>query len=140
MQALGLQQKLQDRGFTEFKLRHAGRYDLVIQSFKEDRFSFLHKDASWLPLVQELLGKDCKLVHTGVMLSLPGSLNQPWHSDGPHLDTKRHLPPHCVNVFVPLVDLCRENGPTEFTPTTHIKWNPKVRALAGLPSRSLVTL
>ena len=29
------------------------------------------------------------------------------------------LPVHCITVFVPLVDLCDENGPTEFFPTTH---------------------
>jgi ectoine hydroxylase-related dioxygenase (phytanoyl-CoA dioxygenase family) len=28
------------------------------------------------------------------------------------------LPVHCITVFVPLVDLCDENGPTEFFPST----------------------
>jgi len=29
------------------------------------------------------------------------------------------LPPHCINIFIPLVDLSVENGPTEFSPGTH---------------------
>ena len=31
-----------------------------------------------------------------------------------------HLPPHAVNVFLPLVDLTAANGGTEFYPTTHL--------------------
>lgn len=54
------------------------------------------------------------------MLSMPGSETQPWHSDGDHLSSKKHLPVHCLNVFVPLVHLTPENGGTEMVPTTHI--------------------
>lgn len=84
-------------------------------------FSFLREKAPWLPLVRALLGKDCVCVHSGVMLSMPGSKTQFWHQDGPHLNRNRlvHLPPHAINIFVPLVDLTARNGPTEFIPTTH---------------------
>jgi hypothetical protein len=53
------------------------------------------------------------------MLSMPGSETQPWHSDGPHLSAKKHLSPHCLNVFVPLVTLTADNGGTEMVPATH---------------------
>ncbi len=36
-----------------------------------------------------------------------------------------HLPPHCVNVFIPLVDLNAANGPTEFIPTSQLDWGTK---------------
>jgi hypothetical protein len=45
--------------------------------------------------------------------------DQGWHTDGPHMDIAKHLPCHCLNVFMPLVDISRENGPTEFRPGSH---------------------
>ena len=60
------------------------------------------------------------------MLSFPGSQVQPWHSDGPHMpggDASFVAPLHAVNVFVPLIDLTPANGPTEFTPGSHIDFD-----------------
>jgi len=72
------------------------------------------------------------------MLSLPGSINQVfapfslllfkhvlqlWHSDGPPASEKVHLPPYALNVFVPLVNLTTENGPTQFAPGSHLLGN-----------------
>lgn len=39
-------------------------------------------NASWMPIVKQVLGDDCKLIHAGVMLSMADSRNQPYHSDG----------------------------------------------------------
>lgn len=58
----------------------------------------------------------------GGLAAHAGSCNQPWHSDGDHLSELRHFGPHCVNVFVPLVDLTPANGPTEFVPRSHTGW------------------
>ena len=33
-----------------------------------------------------IFSQDAALVHTGCILSLPGSDTQKWHSDGDHLD------------------------------------------------------
>jgi hypothetical protein len=47
---------------------------------------------------------------------------QAWHMDGAHLfdgDAALALPPHALTMFVPLVDLTHENGPTEFAPGSH---------------------
>jgi|EP01046_Picozoa_sp_COSAG06_P036049 ectoine hydroxylase-related dioxygenase (phytanoyl-CoA dioxygenase family) len=46
--------------------------------------------------------------------------HQVWHRDGPSLFgpwSEAHFhPSHCVNVFIPLVDITKENGPTDFFP------------------------
>lgn len=96
------------------------RYDMVIPEFDTTKFAFLNSQATWMPTVKAILGDDCDCIYKGVMLSLPGSFPQPWHQDGPHLSEKKHLSAHCLNVFVPLVDLTTANGPTEFVPTTQV--------------------
>ena len=32
---------------------------------------------------------------------------------------QQRLPSHCINVFLPLVDITRDNGPTELRPASH---------------------
>ena len=50
--------------------------------------------------------------------------HQVWHRDGPSLfgpwSDGHHHPSHCVNVFIPLVDVTKENGPTDFIPGSHV--------------------
>ena len=155
VKTLDLQEKLQDVGFYEIKMRSAGRYDLQLPELSSPAFSFLTTDAPWMPLVHALLGSDAVLTHFGCMLSFPGSAVQPWHSDGPHIRgcgeggaagyqekpddegdegeegdkstrTKPFVAPvHALNVFVPLVDLTTETGPTEFVPGTHFDFDHK---------------
>eukprot|EP00050_Salpingoeca_kvevrii_P000042 m.140621 g.140621 ORF g.140621 m.140621 type:complete len:519 (+) comp10015_c0_seq6:3-1559(+) len=119
---LGLQEDLMKRGFSSFKLRHNGRYDMEIKQFDTPAFRYLRGDAPWLPLVKAILGENAVLGNAGVMLSLAGSETQPWHSDGDHL-YKKHHNPYSVNVFVPLVTLTAKNGGTEMIPTSHIHGN-----------------
>ena len=124
---LQLTDTLHDRGFKTFKLRQHGRYDFVDpmlapRSYSRD-FAFMHEGASWLPLVRALLGDDAVCIHSGCMLSMPGSVVQNWHSDGDHESTSVHLPPHCINVFFPLVPITALNGGTELVPTSHIFGN-----------------
>ena len=66
------------------------------------------------------------LVYAGLILSLPGSDDQPWHQDGTPLFPEQHglaaqLPPYAINVFLPLTDqdAAVEAGPTEFVPGSH---------------------
>lgn len=120
-------------GFTTFKTRQKGRYDMVIEEFQTDEYSFLHKDAPWLKVIKSLLGDDCQATHMGCMFSRPGSEKQMYHQDGPHLNEGgRHLPPHALNVFIPLVNVTRALGPTEFIPTTHFQenWDEKIPSVA----------
>ena len=52
MNQLGLQEQLAGVGFTEFKLRDRGRYDMVVPSLASPAFDFLHGErAPWLPQV-----------------------------------------------------------------------------------------
>jgi len=149
--ALQLQQELAV-GFTEFKLRASGRYDMRVPAL--DAMPCFDAEAPWLPLVRRILGPDAVRIHLGCMLSLPGSVAQNWHMDGDHLSETVMHGPHCLNVFVPLVvrahartpclpsslctlpflnphwnrllewrqDMDERLGPTEMLPASHLDW------------------
>lgn len=88
-----LQERLETKGFDTFKLRGRGRYDLTLPA---DAFSFLHTPP-WLPTVESCLGGRAVLRHAGVMISMPASETQQWHSDGPHKVKHCHLPAYLVS-------------------------------------------
>ena len=77
------------------------------------------------PLIQDLLGKDAELVYIGLIPSFPNSEDQPWHQDGCTLfpeappELGDSLPPYALNVFLPLLDITEELGPTEFWLASH---------------------
>jgi hypothetical protein len=75
------------------------------------------------PLVQDLLGNDAQLIYMGLITSFPNSQDQPWHQDGanlfPDAELIDKLPPYAINVFVPLLDITEEIGPTEFWLASH---------------------
>ena len=108
--------------------RDGGRIDI---RFQLDRFPFtcpgLVYNPIVFPLVRELLGggNEINLLYAGIMWAISPkdisseACHQKWHGDGGHLFEHTHLPPHCINVFYPLVDLTLENGTTEFQPGTH---------------------
>ena len=108
-------------GFDVFRERGRGRYDMELPLFDTEEFSFLTdlKKASWMPIVNKILGDDALLIHKGCFLSLPGSEMQVYHQDGVHLNKKVHKPCYAINVFIPLVDYDMTNGPTEFCLGTH---------------------
>ena len=123
-------------GFDVFRERGRGRFDMnppFLHGADEAKFDALvgraavKADANWRPVVDEVLsGKAARLIAAGIFMSLPGAESQDYHTDGVHLDKRRHALPHAVNVFVPLVDLTlggRSNGPTEFTRGSHVLGN-----------------
>lgn len=61
----------------------------------------------------EPTGNGWRLLGRSVVMALPGAEEQQWHVDGAHVDVAAHRPCHVLNVFFPLVDITRENGPTE---------------------------
>ena len=73
-----------------------------------------------MPIVKQILGKDVSLIHKGMFMSLPGAAAQDYHQDGPHLTTQYQRGCHAINVFIPLVDLTMQRGPTEFCIGSHI--------------------
>ena len=128
--------------FRELVDRDGGRRDI---RFQLDRFPFtspgLVYNSVVYPVVKELLGgsDDVTLLYAGIMWALPftdadnnsnntsngqksienDAKSQKWHGDGGHLFDHVHLPPHCINVFYPLVDIHTQNGPTDVKVGTH---------------------
>jgi len=123
IQTLQLNEVLEQKGFTEFKLRCPGRYDMQVPELAQKEYDFLRHKAPWMSAIKAILGEDCKLTVMGCMLSQPNSKTQEWHSDGDHLSDHEHLEPYAINIFVPLVDMDASLGPTEFVPTTHLLFN-----------------
>ena len=134
----------QENGFKEIVLRAPGRYDM--QWKIDGNQHFLDKErvlSYFMPFVNEILGGEemTKMDFNGCLFSLPGAKEQLWHIDGEHLFTseaafclsgnedaeffkneghvKSILPAHCLNIFVPLVDLESGNGGTEFCLGSH---------------------
>jgi len=129
----GMESVLKEVGFTEFKMRGYNRYDILLSDAQgKSHISFLEDDVPWLSLVKKILGDDCVLRHAGCMLSYPGSENQHWHSDGPHIDQTQFVTAHCLNVFVPLVELKKNNGPTQFIPTSHRNWDTTEKSMIAV--------
>jgi hypothetical protein len=111
-----------DEGFAQIVQRAPGRFDLIAGT-DEPPFTdpAIQDRAPWRTIVARLLGEDARQLYRGILVAQPGSAQQPWHADGEQLFSRPvlRLPVHCVNVFVPLVDLTDDNGPTEFCPRTH---------------------
>lgn len=131
-----------EHGFQEVVQRAQGRYDLHwgvngVEHFL-DKDNILNK---FLPFVHEVFGGAhmTKMDFNGCLMSLPGAKEQLWHVDGEHLytsepnlacygstqqdkffkDNSAILPAHCLNIFVPLVDVEGRNGGTEFCLGSH---------------------
>jgi len=100
------------------------RYNMDAQPFNDDK---VVSNAFIKPVVNSLLGDDAKLVYAGLILSFPGSSDQPWHRDGTALFTDaefsldQSLPPYALNVFIPLDDVTSDVGPTEFCVGSHYR-------------------
>ena len=110
-------------GFAELCAREGGRYDMRHKMLQHPFNSAeLVYNPSWYPVVAKALGEPLTLLYSGVMFAraLQDAEPQGWHADGEQLCPDVGLPPHCLNVFVPLVELTPENGSTEFCPGTHI--------------------
>jgi hypothetical protein len=107
--------------FNEVSSRCFGRLD-IRYGMREYPFTdpLLNDEAPWLPVVFSMLGEDAVLKYAGLITSFPGSCDQPWHGDGPHLfESRLQCPSHALNVFIPLHDISASLGPTEFVPGSH---------------------
>lgn len=124
VQARDLSRELQD-GFDLLRERGRGRYDMELPAFEVPPFTFLSDlyKAPWMPIVREILGKDVVLIHKGMFLALPGADRQVYHQDGLHLTTQYQREVHAINVFIPVVDMTAELGPTQFCLGSHLLGN-----------------
>ena len=128
---LNLSEDLVNGGFSTFKTRDRGRFDMVVPGLAQ---LLEAAGAAWMPLVKALLGDDARLCHAGCITALPDCAGQKWHSDGDHVHDEMQLPAHAVNVFVPLIDSGLRQGATEFVPKTHYDWSADERPVArGVP-------
>ena len=136
---------LSRQDYAEWVARDGGRVD-VRYGLNEYPYNCggLIYNSIVFPLVKTLLNgsleteEHVQLLYAGIMWSMPiGGSNknrkeessfcchQKWHADGGHhfspdqLPNCLTLPPHCINVFYPLVDLTKDNGPTEFRIASH---------------------
>lgn len=108
-------------GFKEIVQRHNLRFEMTY-GVDNPIFDFVLQSNPFISeLVRNLLHcEDFEVVNKSIVISLPGCEDQSWHSDGPHLDIEKHLSCHCLNIFVPLVDVDSTNGPTEIRPRSHV--------------------
>lgn len=105
-------------GYQEIVQRHPLRYEMPYK-MTDALFDFVLEDATIRGVVCAILECDDYIVaNRSLVISLPGCENQAWHTDGPHMSATKDLPCHCLNVFVPLVDVDLSNGPTEFRPAS----------------------
>jgi hypothetical protein len=80
-----------------------------------------------LQLLRGWLGQDLQLSSFNIVVSFPGAAMQHIHRDHAHLfedhpdEVSTSLPPHAVNLIVPLVDVDVETGPTAVYPGSH-RW------------------
>ena len=106
-------------GFKEIVQRHRGRYEMPHKMEYIQR-DFIMKNSIIDKLLKLTLGENYQLVNNSLVISEPNSSEQAWHVDGPHMSTTEHLSVHCLNIFIPLVDLTVDNGPTEIRPESHL--------------------
>jgi ectoine hydroxylase-related dioxygenase (phytanoyl-CoA dioxygenase family) len=104
-------------GFAEITQRHLHRFEMPYK-MDDPAFNEVFNSNEILSIVKQILGDDAIVVNRSVVISLPGSSDQAWHCDGPHISAVEYLPCHCLNVFIPLVNINHTNGPTEFRPSS----------------------
>jgi Phytanoyl-CoA dioxygenase (PhyH) len=111
-----------DAGYAELVQRSPGRYDMACEWGPPFSDAILVDHEGLMPAVRAILGGECRIILQGAVISLPNAPEQHWHIDGPHLftDHPHHLPAHCPNVFIPLIDITEENGPTQICPWSHV--------------------
>jgi hypothetical protein len=103
-------------GFKEIVQRHPQRYEMPYK-MDDPRFDFVLSSEPIRQMVSRILQCDDYIVaNRSLVISNNGCVDQAWHTDGPHMSATTDLPCHCLNVFVPLVDVTSLNGPTEFRP------------------------
>jgi hypothetical protein len=112
-------------GFRDVVMRSPGRFELSLLHPSSEHHPPLEPLMEQLNemMVPQLLNatswKDLKISNLSLIVATPGSTEQSWHADGGHMSVSKHLPCHCMNIFIPLVAITMENGPTEIRPGTH---------------------
>lgn len=104
---------------SELAQRSSGRFDVSLSAGVPATAALLPGGAApILAAISAILGQDWRVELHGAVVALPGAQEMAWHVDGSHLfpELPLHLPAHALNLFIPLVDIPEEMGPTEFCP------------------------
>ena len=126
-------------GYREIVMRSPGRFEMTFgcldesESHKNKKNHTLlrrirkhvteEKDSVLHRLLSELFKKeDYYLCNMSIVIAVPGAAEQSWHADGGHVDLTKHLSCHCLNIFIPLVDVPLSLGPTQFKPGRFISY------------------
>lgn len=111
--------------FREIVHRSKGRFDMqlghAVAPVPLDKPSLM-ESAPWAPIVHQILGNDAKLLFTGAVISCAGADGQDPHTDGYQISEASN-DPHCLTIFVPLVDVNETNGlgSTRFWPGSQLR-------------------
>jgi ectoine hydroxylase-related dioxygenase (phytanoyl-CoA dioxygenase family) len=123
--------------YKEIVQRHSMRFEMPYK-MDDDDFSIIIQTSGIMDVVKEILGDDCTIINKSLVLSAPGAVDQAWHSDGPHVSATENLPCHCLNVFLPLVDVTNITGPTQFRPgSVNMTRNLKIEMLKAMVKKTL---
>ena len=129
--------------FAELAHRSKLRFDMQLATSATALPDALMASPPWTPLLHKILGDDCIDLFQGAVIAQPGAADQQPHMDGGHLYQGTHgyeqaqNPAHCINAFVPLVDVTEESGPTEFWPGSHVLERAQAAFAGASPSVSL---
>ena len=110
---------------TTSEQRSPGRYELLSPMEYPFTSPRLLRNPLLLPLIQKTLSTSRIEIDThSSVTSLGHTPEQHWHRDAGflhHESVQEQLPPHGLVVFVPLIDIDDEMGPTMFLTGSHIK-------------------
>eukprot|EP00947_MAST-08B_sp_MAST-8B-sp1_P002748 g2748.t1 len=116
---------------TKIESRSKGRYEVKVPPELPWTDPRLIESPVVLPVVQTLLATSRLEIDTfSFVTSRPNTPHQHWHADTAPLFSKveiggtRNLPAHAVVMFMPLVNVTEELGPTKFLVGSHLKCDP----------------
>jgi len=107
-------------GYREIVQRHPHRFEMPYKMDCVEVETIVLGCKPLMDVVYAILGEDCHIVNKSLVISLPGAEDQAWHVDGGHISLTEDLPCHCLNVFLPLVDVEQQDGPTELRLGGHL--------------------
>ena len=100
-------------------VRSAGRYDMPLPPLLCRGMEHKLREPGLLSLVQLFLKGRGQIRAQNIMLSAPGSAEQPVHTDSQWPARERNPAPHYLTVLIPLTDQNLETGGTRVYPGTH---------------------
>lgn len=107
-------------GFKEIVQRQLNRFEMQYNLDAESVNRILEHNNLRNIVAGILKSPNFDIISNSLVISKPNCESQTWHSDGPHLDVEKHLPCHCLNIFIPLIDVSPAHGPTELRPSSHM--------------------